>query len=172
MHIGMDETSLSGKRILVSISKTQAGIGVAVITLQNRHGVIVLAVLDMHDTGDSRCIVRSVRLEFSGAQGLLKGQLFVHSLVDSICLVTVGHDDLVTKDTYGCVDDQTGIFQFGRIESLGTDSLSLCHEHTITAVGASSHNKIRGYGIFTVRRASDHDTSAGISITFQFLFQL
>ena len=126
----------------------------------------------MHDTGNSRCIVGAVRLEFSAAQGLLKGQLFVHSLVDSICLVTVGHDGLVTKDTYRCVDDQTGIFQFGRIESLGTDSLSFCHEHTIAAVGASSHDEISGHGIFTVSRTSDHDTSAGISIAFQFLFQL
>ena len=168
----MNETSLSGKGILVSIGKTQAGIRVAVVTLQNGHGVIILAVLDMHDTGDSRCIIRSVRLEFSGAQGLFKGQLFVHPLVNSVCLVTVGHDGLVAQDTYRRIDDQTGIFQFGRIESLGADTLSLCHKHTIAAVGASSHDKISGYSIFTVCRASDHDTSAGISIAFQFLFQL
>ena len=104
----------------------------------------------MQDTGNTGCIVGAVRLELSAAQGLLKGQLFVHSLVDSICLVTVGHDGLVSQDTHRCIDDQTGIFQFGRIKSLGTDSLSFCYEHTIAAVGASSHDEISGHGIFTV----------------------
>src|SRR5699024_11117619 len=88
--IAMDKVPLSVLGVLVSKSKAIAGVRTSVIAFEDRHGVIVSAVLNMHDTGDTRCIIGPVRLKLSASQRLLKGQLFVHSFIDRVGLVSIG----------------------------------------------------------------------------------
>ena len=112
-----------------------------------------------------------VRLKFPGAQALLKGQLLVHSLIDGICLVPVGDDGLISQHPHRGVDDQAGILHLGRVEGLGADSVSVLHKHPVAAVLASSHNKISSHRGLSVCGTSDDNSSSGVGVILQILFQ-
>jgi len=92
----------------------------------------------------------------------------IHSLVNGICLISVGHDCFISKYAYRCINDQAWIYQLGRIKGLCTDSLSVLYKHTVAAVLASSHDKIRGNCLGSVSGATDYDSSSRIRILFQF----
>ena len=98
-------------RCTVSKGKSLAGIGISVCRLEDRHCIIVSAVLNVHDTRYSGCEIGSIVLILSCSERLLKGLLLVHKLVDGIGLVAVGNDGLVAKNSYGRVDDKMGIGQ-------------------------------------------------------------
>ena len=124
----------------------------------------------MHDPGDARRVVRSVRLKLSRTQGLLKSELLVHALIDRICLVAVSHDRLISENTDRRINDKARICQLGRIKRLGTDPLSVLHKNTVPAVLASSHDEISCDSLFPIRGFPYNDPSPGIRIVFQFLF--
>ena len=63
----------------------------------------------MHDSGDTRSIVRAVRLKLAAAQGLLEGLLAVHTVVNRICLVAVCHDGLISENAHRGVDDKARV---------------------------------------------------------------
>ena len=123
----------------------------------------------MHDSGNTRCIVWSIRLKLSGAERLLECLLLVHQLIDRIRLVSICHDRLVAKYTNRCINDQTWILKLARIKCLCTDSLSVLYKHTITAVRAASHDKIRSHCLLAILCASDHDSSSRVSCCAKFL---
>ena len=125
----------------------------------------------MHDAGNTGCIVGAVGLELSAAQGLLEGHLLIHAFIDGICLVAVGHDGLVAKDSDGGVDDQAGVFHFGRIKCFGTDAFTLCNEDAVTAVAAAAHDKIGCDRFAAVCGTADDNASAGIAVLSQFFFK-
>ena len=104
----------------------------------------------MHDTGNTRCIVRTVRLKLSGAKRLFKGLLLIHQIINGICLISVCNNCLVTQHADRSIDDQTWIFELGRIKCLCADALTILYKHPISAVHAATHNKICGHGIFSV----------------------
>ena len=92
----------------------------------------------MHDAGNPWCIVGAVRFKFPAAQGLLKGHLVVHALIDGIRLVTVGDNGLVSQHPHRSIDDQAGIRQLCRIKGLGADAVAILHKYAVAAVLASS----------------------------------
>ena len=122
----------------------------------------------MHNAGNPRRIVGSIRLELAAPQGLFKGQLLVHTLVDGICLVSIGHNGLVAQNSDRGVDDQAGVFHLGGIKGLSSDSSPLFHENPVPAVCASAHDKISGHGLCSVSRSSQNDPSSRIGVLFQF----
>ena len=78
----------------------------------------------MKNTGNTRCVVRCIRLKFSCTERLLKSKLSVHSLINGICLVAVCYDCLVSKDTYRCVDDKAWVCKLGRITMVFVPAVS------------------------------------------------
>ena len=116
-----------------------------------------------------RCIVRCVRLKLSGAQRLLKRLLLVHQFVDRIGLIAVCHDCLVAKHTDRCINDEARICQLGRIKCLCADSFAILHKNPVTAVLASSHDKVSGYRIFSIPGSANHNSSSRICIGRKFL---
>ena len=122
----------------------------------------------MQDSGNTRGVVRTVRLKFPAAQALLEGHLLVHALIDRVCLVAVCNDRLVAQHANRCIDDQARILQLGRVKRLCADALALLYEHAVAGIAASAHNKIRCYRLFSVRGFADDDTSSRIGVVFQF----
>ena len=118
----------------------------------------------MENTGDSWCVVRSIRLEFTGAQGLLKGHLMIHAVIDGVGLVAIGNDGFVAKYADGCVDDKAWIRQLGRIKCLGADAFTLFHKDTVTAVDTAAHNEISSDCMCSIRSESENDSAARICI--------
>ena len=125
----------------------------------------------MQDTGDPGGIVGSIRFKGAGAQGLFKGHLTVHALIDGVRLIAVGDDGFVAQNADRSIDDQAGVLQSGRIICLGADAVAIFHEDPVAAVLAPAHDKISGDCAGPVRRASDDDAAAGISVAGKFLFQ-
>ena len=147
----MDEAALAGLRVRVREGEAVAGIGIAVVALEDRHRVVVRAVLHMHDTADAGRVVRPIRLELSAAKGLLKGLLLVHQLVNRVGLVAVGDDRLVAEHADRRVNNQARIRQLRRIKRLRADALTVRDEHAVAAIHASTHNKIGSHGTFSIR---------------------
>ena len=95
----------------------------------------------------------------------------IHTLVDGICLVTVGNDGFIAKNTYRSVDDKTRVSELGRIKCLGADAFSVLYKDAVAAVGTAAHNKISSHSMCAVRGAANDDSTSGICVGFQFLFQ-
>ena len=55
------------------------------------------------------------------------------------------------------------------IPLLGADSLPVLHEHAVSAVFTSSHNKVCRNRLLSVRRPSNDNSASRIRIVFQFL---
>ena len=124
----------------------------------------------MHDPGNTRCIVRTIRLELAGAQRLFEGKLLIHPLINRICLIPVCHDRLIPQHANRSIDNQARVSQFRRIERLRTDSLAVLHKDTVPAVLAASHDEISCHSLLPVRCFPDDNPPSGIRIILQFLF--
>ena len=161
--------SLACNRLLIRICITMAGIRIAVVGFQNRQRIVVTAILDMQDTGNTRCVVRRIRLKLATSEGLLKSHLAIHSLINRISLIAVGHDRFISQHTDRCIDNQTRIFQLRRIKCLCADALTFFYKHTVAAVLASSHDKVCRNRLLSVRRPSNDNSASRIRIVFQFL---
>ena len=61
----MNETTFSGNCFFISVCITETGIRISIITFQNGHRIAVISILNVHHTGNSRCIVRSIRFKFT-----------------------------------------------------------------------------------------------------------
>ena len=96
-------------RIAVSKCVAVAGRRISVVAFQNTHGVVILAIFNVHHTRNTRCIIRTIRLKLSGSQCLFKSLLLVHQFIDRICLISVSHDSLVAQHPDRCINDQTWI---------------------------------------------------------------
>ena len=117
----------------------------------------------MHNAGNTGCVVGSIGLKLSAAKCLLKCILLVKSLVDRIRLVAVCYDRLVAIYANRRVDDQAGIFHLGRVKSLCADTFSVLYEDAVSAVDASSHDKVSGHCLGSVSASADHDAAAGVT---------
>ena len=163
--------SFSIDRIGIGKCISVACIRISVVTLQNRHCIVVFAIFHVHNTGNSRRIIWSIRLKFSCTKCLLKCLLFVHQLINRIGLISVCHNRFVAKHTNRCINDQTRITQFRWVKRLCTDSVSILYKHAVSAVFTSSHDKICCHSVLSIWGFSDHDSSSRIRILFQFFFQ-
>ena len=61
----MNETTFAGNCFFISVCITDTGIRISIITFQNGHRIAVISILNVHHTGNSRCIIRSIRFKFT-----------------------------------------------------------------------------------------------------------
>ena len=125
----------------------------------------------MNNARNTRCIVRSVVLKFTGTKRLLKGHLLIHKVIDCVGLVAVGYDSLVAENTNGRIYNKVRVNHFGFIKGLCSYALAVLDKYSVTAVFASSHNEISDNGFLSVGRFSQHDTSAMVGEGVKFLFK-
>ncbi len=124
----------------------------------------------MDDARNSWRVVGSVVLKLAGAQGLLKGLLLVHKVVDSVGLVAVCDDSFISHNTDRSIDYQVRIGHFGRVKRLCADTISLLHKRAVAAVLASAHDKVSNNRLFAAGRFPDKDSPAVVFHAVQFLF--
>ena len=172
MHIGMYETALSRTYIVVGVGVSAATGRISSIALQNRHGKIKGALLNMHHTRNPGRIVGTVRFKFTASERLLQAQPLFQSLINGIRLISISNNRILSQHPHRRIYDQTGILQLGRVKGLGPDAFSFRHKDTVAAVRAPSHNKVCGHGVFSVPGTAYNDPSPGICIAFQLLLQL
>ena len=121
----------------------------------------------MHDTGDSRCIIRSVRLKFTGTQRLFKSQLMIHSLINGIGLIAIGHNGGVAQGTHSIVDNQMRVFQLFGVSCHGAQAALNQVKHAVAAVFAAAHDPVCHHGLIALGAAAQHNAAAGIFVGLQ-----
>ena len=118
----------------------------------------------MKNAGNTRGVVRCIRLKLTASEGLLKGKLFVHALVDGVGLVTICDDSLVSKHTDRRIDDQARVSQLARVKGLGTDALTVFHKNPVTAVFAAAHDKVGRHCLRAIRGLSNDNAPSRVCV--------
>ena len=165
MLICMDKVSYAADRRVI-IAEAAACAALSISTLENAHPVSESAVSAEHGLcAYARREVRCIRLEASRLQRLIERLSFSQSIINGVCLVAVGNDQVVFEGPDRRIDYEARILELRNIERFREHSPVSLNKYAVSRIDGPSHNKICDDSFGAIAGLSGHDAAAGISVS-------
>ena len=142
-----------------------------VLGLENRH-LIAVGIIEHHEAADTRCPVRTIRLEFTCLKCFLEGVAILQEIIDGIRLITVGHDQVITDLTDRAVDDEARVLDLAGVCRIDGDGVTILDKYAVSGVCATTHDEVSDGDGLSICGLADHDATARVLVVLQQLWKL